>query len=132
MTEILWIGSVFWHFDDTGYIVKPQFAGEISASSFEQSLIEGLECDGDCNVSIISDYGTQKGTKINWSHNNHASDVFVPCISINYLRLLYKTKQLLKELRINKERIAETKYIFIYSTHTPYIAVASKIKRAWY
>lgn len=124
--KIIWMGSVNWY-KDNGYIIDPNTAGAVSASAFEQGIIEGLESSGN-EVQIISDWNAMKGKRLEWSHNGDATDVTVAGISSKYAGILFTGVQLVKEIKRNKRTFEQADVIVVYSAKLSYLMAAKYIK----
>jgi glycosyltransferase involved in cell wall biosynthesis len=125
--KILWIGTLDWYDRDKGYLYPAIEAGIVSASSFQQAMIEGIEKKGN-KVQIVSDWGNHDGKRKEWSHNSSSKDILVKCISTRYVRLLIKSFTLYREIKKNNELLIETDCVVIYGVHIPYLFVANAIR----
>lgn len=67
--KLLWIGAISWC--KAGKYEPPvRYPGIVSASSFQQAIIEGLEKQGE-SVQILSDADIFDGDRALWKHNEN-------------------------------------------------------------
>lgn len=125
--KIVWIGALNW-FGKDGYVIDPSTAGAVSASAFEQAIIEGLEHIGN-KVQIISDWDTSAGDRFEWSHNGLSRDITVGGISTKYIRIIYTGIQLNREIKQNKKIIESADVVIIYSAKVSYLSTLKTIKK---
>lgn len=127
--RILWVGAISWL--KNGVFTPPvRYPGIVSASAFQQAMIEGLENQGQ-SVRILSDSDVFDGTRVIWNHNeSNEYDVRVAGKENRILRLPVKTINLIKEIR--KKSIARQRDVVVaYEMHIPYLFVIRKLKKEY-
>ncbi len=128
--RILWVSSIAWK-EQGEYPYQVNGPGAVSGSLFQQALIEELEKMGH-NVDIVSDYPYAKGSnihhKLEWKHGDKSNDVAVKTIDIPYYSLLYKAKNLKKEV---EEKIKKQTYdvAIAYLMHQPFLDAIAFAKK---
>lgn len=127
--KILWVGAISWL--KNGVFTPPvRYPGIVSASTFQQAMIEGLENQGQ-SVRILSDSDVFDGTRVIWNHNkSNEYDVRVAGKENRILRLPVKTINLIKEIR--KKGIARQRDVVVaYEMHIPYLFAIRKLKKEY-
>lgn len=127
MNDILWIGAISW-LKNGKYKPPAKYPGIVSASSFQQAMIEGLEKHGRI-VRILSDSDIFSGKREIWKHSEDGlDDVRVAGVGNKILRLPIKTLNLCREISRNK-RLIDSRVVVVYEMHIPYLFALRKIKR---
>jgi len=125
--KLLWIGAISWC--KAGKYEPPvRYPGIVSASSFQQAIIEGLEKQGE-SVQILSDADIFDGDRALWKHNeNEQCDIRVAGKGNKILRLPVKTSNLIREIR--KSNLAENRDVALaYEIHIPYLFALKELKK---
>ena len=69
--SVLWVCGIAWLKEDNTYFPDATTPGIVSASAFQQAIIEGLEAQA-YFVRILSGCSGGAGGRLEWSHNGKA------------------------------------------------------------
>ena len=125
--SVLWISGISWLKDDGTYFPDADYPGAVSASAFQQAIIEGLE-DYGSNVLLLSDCDMSSGKRIEWSHNSASRDIRVGGNGNKFLRIPTKIINLFKEIK-KGDILQNVDYVCAYEMHLPYLLSLRKIKK---